>query len=227
MSGPAVTVGLVVLVLLTAIYGGSPNFRRPATDRVHPLGGDLLQEWVGGWMVRHGEVDRLYDPSRFDQLQHDPRLIGFEWDRAAYLPAVYPPYYYWMVSPLSSVPFPLAIWVWAGVLVGALLVGWNLVLRAVSLDCESRTADDDDRSARHRAWQLWCWWAIVPVLLMRPVIESLTSSQKGPLLLLVFASFLVLAQRRKLMAAGLVAGLLVCKPQWLIVMVPWLIWRRR
>lgn len=222
---PAVTVGLVVLVLLAAIYGGSPNFRRPASDRLHPLGGDLLQEWVGGWMIRHGEVDRLYDTNRFDQLQHDPQVIEFEWDRAAYLPAVYPPYYYWIVSPLSCVPFPLAIWVWAGVLVSALLLGWSLVLRAVAL-CQSTALGADDCSARDRGWQLWCWWGIVPVLLMRPVIDSLTSSQKGPLLLLILAAFLTLALRRKSLAAGVVAGLLVCKPQWLIVMVPWLMWRR-
>src|SRR5690606_23431202 len=96
-------------------------------DAATPLGGDFLQEWIGGHLVQSGQMDGLYQVERFDQLQHDERLIGFRWDRAAYLPPVYPPFYYVLVSPLARLDFRKACAAWAALLVTSLVVACRLV----------------------------------------------------------------------------------------------------
>src|SRR5687768_15839015 len=95
------------LLLLAGIFLGSPNFRLASGPEARPFGGDVLQEWIGGYIVRSGDYARFYDVTYAQALEHDERLIGFAWQQSEYFPIVYPPFYYWLVSPLSWLPFPV------------------------------------------------------------------------------------------------------------------------
>ena len=197
---PVVTAAMVLI----GLYAGSPNFRFTSGSDAAPPAGDFLQEWIGGRVVLQGDRGRLYHTPYTRTLQHDEQLVGVTWDENQYLPMVYPPFYYAAVGPLSRLPFRIAAWVWAGLMCAALggavmlLGGWI-----------SRHGDE----RIHR----WAPWAIPAAVLYAPLLESLSSSQKGTVCLMLLTATFVLWQRGRPLAAGMVFGLLAFKPQLTLV----------
>lgn len=204
----------VPLVLVVLILQSSPNFRLASGPEAEPFGGDVIQEWIGGWIVREGDRSRLYDLDYVRQLEHDPALVGFEWDRDAYLPMVYPPFWYLLASPLSRMPLTTAAVVWT-LLMTACLVAAALVLRA-GVRRSSVEVRSQEKFAAVRAESLLTW-GLPLSLLFAPLIESLGSGQKSTLLLLLFAATYVLLDRRRPYWAGVVFGLVAFKPQLTLV----------
>jgi hypothetical protein len=190
--------------VVAAIYLVSPNFRWSETQAGGPYAGDFLQEWIGGHVVGAGEGDRLYAPAHARALEHDPALVGFRWDERQYLPMVYPPFYYVLVRPLALLSVPAAAAVWGVLMIAALAVAAGLAWRRLT-------------AARDSAWTAWLLPAAV---LFAPLLESLSSSQKGTLALAILAGTFCLLEARRPLAAGLVCGLLLFKPQLLIVIGP-------
>ena len=79
----------IPLLLMWGIFFLSPNFDFSNTDTVNPipLGGDYLQEYVGGQFINDSALrDGLYDSETFKKQQHQPDAIGFEWDQRLYFP---------------------------------------------------------------------------------------------------------------------------------------------
>ena len=200
-------------LLLVGLYSLSPNFSlRPGTDQ-GLLAGDYLQEWIGGYIVRSDQRWRLYDQAFADRCEHDPSLVGFSWDPYEYLPMVYPPFWYLAVSPLSVLPYHLAAGVWAGLMTATIVVSC-LVLRWW-IRCEEKSA------------AMAVCVALMPAsLIFPPVIENLTSGQKGGLCLLLFAATYCLLDKKRSFAAGCVFGLLLFKPQFTLVLFPCMVLRR-
>ena len=63
------------LILMAVLIFFSPNFRQTEAEieRATPLGGDLVQEWVGGYIAGSSEQsdrDRLYDLKFVKSIQH-------------------------------------------------------------------------------------------------------------------------------------------------------------
>ncbi len=191
----------VPLVLVAGILAVSPNFRLVSGPEAEPFGGDVLHEWTGAWVLTHGERSRLYDLDYVRSVQHDPAVVGFEWDRNAYLPMVYPPFWYLVLSPLGSLPLPVAAVVWT-LLTTTCLVGAAFVLL---------------RWQGEQPGTLRAEWALLAAAAFAPVILSLSSGQKGTLLLLLFGSTFVLLDRKRPFLAGLVFGLVAFKPQLTLV----------
>ena len=189
----------VPVVLAVLILWGSPNFTLQSGPEAEPFGGDFIQEWTGGWMLRHGDRSRFYDPAYISEVEHDVSLIGFEWDADGYLPMVYPPFWYLLVSPMSLLPMTTGAVVWT-LLMTAALAGALWLLSRTPLD-------------RRRASP----FVLAALLVYAPLIESLGSGQKGTLLLLLFAATFVLLDRRQLYWAGVVFGLVAFKPQLTLV----------
>lgn len=203
---------LTAIAIAACLYAFSPNFRHASGPQASPYAGDFLQEWIGGWIVRAGEGERLYDLQFAYELQHRISLVGFAWDDDQYLPMVYPPFYYLLVSPLSLLSVRSAAWVWAATLLLALAGSCYVVRRVATHDrCES------DQLFR---------WLLPAALLFMPVLESLSSSQKGTICLLLFATTLALWQRGRNFSAGVVFGLLAFKPQLVIVIALAALWKR-
>jgi hypothetical protein len=182
------------LLGIVLIYLVNPNFHGEIGPRSAPYGGDFLQEWVGGRMVRSGEADRLYDLQYVVAAQHDARDVGYAWDDARYLPMVYPPFYYLLVSPLSYLPSHVAAIVWAALLVGALAATVAMLASAYP-------------ALRERFAP-----AIPLAVLFAPMIENLASSQKGTILLFILTASFLLQRSGRPWAAGCVFGLMAIKP---------------
>jgi len=201
--------------VLTATYACSPNFAiAPGSDQ-GLLAGDFLQEWIGGWIVRH-EPERLYDREFAVALEHDPSLTGFQWDRSQFLPMVYPPCWYLLVSPLATLPYSVAASIWAALMTGTMLSAL-LLLRAWVLRGDSAHGDAGSRTIN---------WLLPVAVLYPSVIECLTSGQKSGLLLLLFSAVFLLLQRGQAFRAGLLGGLLLFKPHFCLILLPYMLLRR-
>jgi hypothetical protein len=188
----------VALLLIAWIFLSSPNFRARSGPNAPPFAGDFLQEWVGGHLVLHGDYERFYEPAYAREVEHHAPLIGFQWRETAYFPMVYPPFYYLLLTPLSLLPLPLAAMAWAAALVGSYVLAWVLYVWV---------RQPDTLSIDKLAW-------LFPLsLLFMPLIESLTSCQKGAVLLLVLTSTYTLLCRGQCYWAGFVMGLIAFKPQ--------------
>ena len=217
--GRLVPIALAAFVL-AAVFLASPNFRfESGPDVSPPYGGDFLHEWIGGYVVRAGDGVRLYDRQYTTALQHDADVVGFEFKRDDYLPMVYPPFYYLLVSPLSALPFRTAAAVFAAFSVACLTISLALLGLATrpgaSLDLVAPDAD----ATSSRIWGVVRRWALPAAVVFVPVIENLASSQKGAVVLLVFTATFLLVRRGHRFAAGLAFGFQAFKPQ-LAVIVP-------
>ncbi len=201
-------------LLLLGIFANSPNFVRRAGPDEGLLAGDFLQEWIGGQIVRTGQRERLYDPAYAMALEHDPQLVGFAWDESEYLPMVYPPFLYALVGVFSTVPYGIAASLWAATMTATIIVS-SFVLRA--------WLNAGGESPRTRGSGPWLLPAF---LIFPPVIECLISGQKGGLCLLLIAGTCQVFQIGSKRTAGLLFGLLLFKPQFTLVFVPVMIWRR-
>ena len=102
----AVYVSLGIVYLLFA-----PNFDWQTQRGDDVYGADFLQEWVGARLILDGRADELYSP-KFSDWQHNAELIGFEWDKSQFYPAVYPPPHYLLFTPLALIPYRWAAIVW-------------------------------------------------------------------------------------------------------------------
>ena len=200
---------LLGMGLLTATYSFSPNFRWVPGPRASLFAGDFANECLGGYMVHSGDRSRFYDVAYAKQLQHDFEVVGYQWDRTKYLPLVYPPFYYLLVSPLSALPLNLAAWIWAAGLVSSLVV--TLILFVLQTGQQPWRAHASEKVSRLLPW------ATPFVLLYMPVIENFTSSQKGSVCLLILTATYCLMNRDRRFGAGIVFGLLLFKPQLTLV----------
>jgi hypothetical protein len=185
----------------------SPNFH--STSGLGPYGGDFLQEWVGGYIVRTGQGARLYDHAFTQQLQHDATLIGFALDEERYFPFVYPPFYYVLVSPFSLLPFHAAAVMWVGVMVLFLCATQVLLARTLT-----------GRTSRIT----WLWPCVA---FFAPLLQNVVSGQKGTILLFLFSATYALLRSGRSFTAGAVFGLLAFKPQVAIVIGAAMLWKRQ
>ncbi len=197
---------IFVLPILASILvvTTSPNYRLAPSNllRESPVGGDFLQEWIGGHIVSDGQASRLYDDRWTRELQHDPSLLGFGWDEREYYPMVYPPFYYWLVSPLASLSLPTAATIWC--LLNALAFSTGLACLAFHL--------------RERLGN-WIWLGAI-CCFFHPLLLSLNMGQKSGFLLLILVSNFILLRSGKSFSAGVVFGLIVFKPHLALVIGP-------
>ncbi|MCA9269293.1 MAG: DUF2029 domain-containing protein, partial [Planctomycetales bacterium] len=204
--------GLIALAVVVAVYACSPNFRPASGPAAGPFAGDFLQEWLGGWIVRAGDHARFYDPAYAYARQHDPSLVGYQWNEDEYLPIVYPPFYYLLISPLSLAPLHAAAWVWAALMTAA-LVGWAWLTAAWLGERNANTPTPSGAWSRIGT----AGWLLLAAVWFAPLIESLSSSQKGTVCLLLLTATFILWDRGRPLAAGVVFGLIAFKPQLALV----------
>jgi hypothetical protein len=178
----------------------SPNFDAPGGPDARPYGGDFVQEYAAGWVLREGEPARLYEVGYLRDVEHDPAVVGFTWSPDLWFPAIYPPFYYVIVSPLAALDYPVALAAWLGVLVvcGLSSVAWLI--------------------GRSPFWHTHVLWALPAAVIFAPFTRSLVSAQKGTVLLALFTATFGLLERRRSFAAGAVFGLVAFKPQLGIVL---------
>ena len=214
---PSRAAWLIAAAFLATLYATSPNFRWQAmSEKADLFGGDFLQEWVGGHIVRHGDYERFYDPQYASEIEHDPSLVGFTWDGSRYLPMVYPPFYYALVSPFSALPYPVAVAVWSLLLLSCLLFTHLTLVRALGVG-RLLHASRGTATGPLQILSAQPAWLLVLALLFPPLIESLVSCQKSVIVLLLFTATYALLRCSRHFTAGAVFGLVAFKPQLALV----------
>ncbi|MEZ6087006.1 MAG: glycosyltransferase family 87 protein [Pirellulaceae bacterium] len=195
---------LVILIATTAA-----NYRIDSVDTSQPLGGDFLQDWIGGHVVASGNVHQLYDPAFTDDLQHDRGLIGFEWSSTGYFPMIYPPVWYAAVSPLSHIPYRTACVLW-------------LVLLTASFPTIAFLMH---RRLRVPGGMVVIYFIVL--MLFPPVMQSLIMGQKSLIWLTIWVATFALLHQHRDASAGIVFGLMLMKPIMVPVMIGTMILHRR
>ena len=188
---------LVPCALISFVLIVSPNFSfstaHQAGPEEHPLGGDIIQEYIGGHLWNN-ERANLYNWHRSAELQHDVNLVGFEWQESGYFPMVYPPFHYQIAS------------------IGA---GWsyrNFVFAsmftvAISLSIAAFAFLHWYREIRLGAG---AWFFIA--ILFTPLLLSINMGQKSAVLLAILTVTFVCLHHKRPFAAGLIFGLIAFKP---------------
>ena len=156
----------------------------------------------------HGSVDRLYSidaeaPYRaalaaWSSTPDIPLPIG---------PVPYPPVYAWLLQPLDALSPPLAFAVWSLANAGAALV---LAWRASTFFPPERRL-----------------LAAILVLVPTAVVLSIWFGQVQLLLAVAFGEAFVGFTRDRDRIGGVWLALLVFKPQYLLLIIPMLLWKRR
>lgn len=172
------------------------------------IGSDFITLYASGLAYRT-DVSHLYDlTSQFDlqkMLVQPTLLIGVN-------PYISPPYVAEAYSLFTHLPLQVAMIIWTLLSVGfAILAGalcFSLLPQKVSKDLSR--------------WQLW-----VIIFSFFPIIEGLQVGQNHTITLLLITSVVLFTLSDRWYLAGLMAGLLIYKPQFVIgFLVIWLIWRK-
>jgi alpha-1,2-mannosyltransferase len=164
------------------------------------IGTDYIQFYVSGLTLREGEAGHLYDFPYQSQLEQE--IAGSE--LTTFHAFVTPPFLAWLFIPFSTLPYLWSFALWSGL---ALIMMW-LATKALG-------ARDPWRKF---LWAL-CWF---------PVFASISFGQNSLLSLFILCLTYYFWSRGNNFSAGLIASLILFKPQLAIgIGILWLMgWRR-
>ncbi|HEY7115971.1 MAG TPA: glycosyltransferase family 87 protein [Tepidisphaeraceae bacterium] len=188
---------LALFLFITTINLG--NFFLPDAKRVtgDMVGHDFLAFYTAGRFVREGRPHDLYDLAKVKSFQHDLARRERLGIRDSYGPFWNPPFYALVFVPLAALSYPAALFAWELANLACLFAAILLLIHLLPPPTP------------------WRVRLLVPLLVCTgmPFIQALTHGQNtfGSLLLLTITIALWRSQRP--LAAGLVAGLLLYKPQ--------------
>jgi hypothetical protein len=148
-----------------------------------PLYGDFTDGWVAGWHALNAKAAQLYDSNEFVRIQK--ALLGA---RDFFYPNwPYPPTFFLILAPLSTLPYPYAFLTWdVATLLGCLAVVYLIVRRPP---------------------------AIALVLASPFTAWNFLAGQNGFLTASLFGASLFFLEKRP-MVAGAIVGCLTYKPQF-------------
>ncbi len=198
-------IALAMLVALWLLYTWSEYHQ---TGLFNPVGGDFGVYLVQADIFRHEGPSKIYDAPAVAAQQTDlESYMRNPLDAAAPEITPYPPLFAWLLGPLTLVPPPAALAVWIALSV--------LALAHVA----RRVAQQVPGPSRRRV--------VVILLVSFPVAIGLYYGQVVLLLAAAFAEAYVALRQGRDMRAGLWLGTLILKPQYLILLGPLLLWKRR
>lgn len=158
-----------------------------------PLGTDFSNVYAAGTYVLGGDVNAAFDTPH--QFAREQAIFGaatqfYGWH--------YPPYFLFIATPLALLPYGLALAVWQAATLGLYLVMmWGIVASA-PLGAAERGDD---------------WTRLLLALAFPAVLINIGHGQNGFLTAALMGGALVLLDRRPV-AAGILFGLLIYKPQY-------------
>lgn len=186
------------------------------------VGYDFIAFYTGGTFVREGRSTELYDLKSTQHFQHElAKQNGVDLGTAIG-PFWNPPFYAWLFVPIAGLTFPAALHTWLCFNVACAAIAIGLLCR-ILVRFQVRSAgfspspllkfDPSLRSLQTKTGIRT--WGLVPVLIVlsTPFIHALSHAQNTCTSLLLL-TFVVMAWRaEKGFVAGLIAGLLLYKPQ--------------
>ena len=166
----------------------------------HPAGADHVQYFIAGGFVADGRSELIYDVDTM--ATHQAELAGEKWDGV--LPFRYPPFYAICFAFTSFLPYIASWLLWAAI--GVVGLSWA----ADALGVEDKAN-----------WLIWafCFY---------PVFAAISFGQNSLISLAILAWTFALLRGGRPYLAGVVAGLLLFKPQLLVgITLLWLFDYRR
>lgn len=190
----------VALFLFVATLTVSNFFSRSdnaVTSRM--LGHDFMAFYTAGTFVREGRFQELYNLDSVKQFQHElAEKNGLEVGES-FGPWWNPPYYAWIFSPLSALPYHAALTSWT--LFNCLALACAIVLLCRMLP-------------QHLAGN-FTTWALVPLLIVTsmPFVQAISHGQNTFSSLLLLSIVVTAWRSKRALLAGMMCGLLFYKPQ--------------
>ncbi len=155
------------------------------------LGGDYPAFYSAGRIVNDGDAAHLYEPARQSAAQRDL----FAGDTSGFLAFAYPPPVALAYAPLARLPYRLSYFLVTCLMLGAVGLALHLIEPMV-------------RDLRHSYARI-----LALSLTFFPGFAGVMLGQNTALTILVLAATWRLLHDDRDLAAGLVAGLALCKPQ--------------
>jgi len=155
-------------------------------------GADFIEFYTAGALVGRGDADRLYDLERQQRFEH---ALTAPQDWPGLHPFINPPFFAWPFVPLAALPYLVAFAIWSA-------IGVALVVATVALVRDGPAA-----------WRALPWAFAFP-----PVFASVSYGQNALLSLFILAAAVALLRHGRDFAGGLVLGVLLYKPQLLVVL---------
>jgi hypothetical protein len=210
--------GAGVLVLLFAAAVIVPLVHPADGEPAGPqsLGGDFLVGYSAATLAREGKFAELHDP---DALMARIRSVaaanGLPAGGGNVGPWLNPPFFLWPFMALTALPYPVALWTWAGISAASILGASALLARMLRPTGPARKL----KVAEDKPGIDWRVWAVVPVLvfLSMPALQTLTHGQSSGVSLLLLCGAVALWRKGQAFWAGAVLGLLFYKPQLAMV----------
>jgi hypothetical protein len=185
----------LALFLLTLLLG---NFTLPQSKRLTAslVGHDFLAFYTAGAFLNQNRPHELYDLDKVHAFQRDLAAREHLEIGDSFAPFWNPPFYGWVFAPLARLPFHTALALWEVLNLACLVAAIFLLTRLLQPAPPAVTL-------------------LVPLLLLTsmPLIQAVTHGQNTPASLLILAIVANLWRDRRPVLAGLVAGLLLYKPQ--------------
>lgn len=198
---------MAALVLISALYlvlglesslswDGAWSGPTWAAENGRPIGRDFIAFWSASRLALDGDPAAAYDIARIHAVQGAlaPHPIHA-------MPWHYPPSLLLLVLPLGLLPYPLALLVWLALPMAALMA---LVGRAYPVAPGGRLA------------------APLLALIFPATAQCLISGQTGVAAAALLLGGMLLLDRRPLLS-GMLLGLLACKPQLALLLLPALV----
>jgi alpha-1,2-mannosyltransferase len=191
---------LLAIFVMTFLVG---NCFLPQDQKVtgKMLGHDFLVFYTAGTMARTGHFNELYDLATINARESAiGQAAGLNIGKS-YGPWWNPPPIAWFFAPFSALPLLTALKVWMALSAAALLASIILLVRMLP---PPRT---------------WRNWALVPMLMFAasPFWGVVTHGQNTFLSLLLLCGAVTFWRKRKGLAAGVMIGLMIYKPQIALV----------
>ncbi len=175
---------LIALYLVSGLTGPGRYYRSGV-----PAGADFVQIWAASSLASQGKAALVYNGDELSRVEH--AVIGGE--ASFNLPWHYPPSFLWLIKPVSSLNYFLALALWLFLPLGGLL----LVLQKIFPD------------------HLTVWLALA----FLATVENLFYGQGLFLVTLLLGGGLLLVDRHPF-PAGLLFGLLISYKPHLGVLIP-------
>ncbi|MGA2231954.1 MAG: glycosyltransferase family 87 protein [Tepidisphaeraceae bacterium] len=186
--------GLLSLFMLTLVIGNvfvSPD----KAVRSDMIGHDFLAFYSAGTLARAGQFHNLYDLTTIKRLESEAaKTAGFT---TGFGPWWNPPFAAWLFAPFSALPFPKALLLWEGMGLAMLIASIVLLARMIP------NAGD---------WRNWSLLVLV-IFASNPVLAVFAHAQNTFLTLLLLTLTVTFWRNRRAFVSGLIAGLLLYKPQ--------------
>jgi hypothetical protein len=194
--------GFGVLLFLVTLAAGTYLVNPSQWFLSGTPGMDLMPSYMAGKFVRDGRPDLLMDYPAAVQFQARLRKAEGLEQHGRTGPWLNPPFYAWLFVPLAGMSFRSALWAWLAV---------NLTLLSASAIMLCRMLP---RSAGG-----WRRWGLVPLLMAGsfPFIQTMASQQNTFLSLCILTAAVTLWRGGRALPAGMVAGLLLFKPQLAVI----------